>query len=120
MLNENYRCIYKDDRINGPYYSVIKPMFEKLYNRFVDDIKSNNYSSPVYKHYLNGTTIGNYYRNSEKRYVDLEKNTVDDIVVDFIASMTDDYFVDVYEHLFPESELCKGVVYIEYFDKKYL
>ncbi|MDR1422825.1 MAG: hypothetical protein LBI64_08200 [Coriobacteriales bacterium] len=35
------------------------------------------------------------------------------MVVDYIASMTDDYFVDLYQQLFPERE-CQ-IEYVSYF-----
>ena len=39
----------------------------------------------------------------------------DDIVVDYIASMTDDYFIDLYHHLYGDDEIMKEVQYIDYF-----
>ena len=36
------------------------------------------------------------------------------IVVDYIAGMTDDYFVDLYAHCFPDAET--NIRYIGYFD----
>ena len=40
-------------------------------------------------------------------------HALDDIVVDYIASMTDDYFLDVYEYLFGEK--LPDDVYVSYF-----
>ena len=42
--------------------------------------------------------------------------TVDDKVVDCIASMTDDYFVALFGHLFPNDPLNEQVVYHPYFE----
>ena len=39
----------------------------------------------------------------------------DDIVVDYIASMTDDYFIDLYAYLFPDDPFNQKVRYIPYF-----
>ena len=47
----------------------------------------------------------------EMPYEDTEPNQ---IVVDYIASMTDDYFIDLYSHLFPHSD--KKIIYKGYFD----
>lgn len=44
-------------------------------------------------------------------YPETEKNL---IVTDYIASMTDDYFVDLYSYLFPDGGLRLG--YVGYFD----
>lgn len=38
----------------------------------------------------------------------------DDIVADYLASMTDDYFMDCYEYLFGTK--IDGVKYVGYFD----
>ena len=38
------------------------------------------------------------------------------IVVDFIASMTDDYFIELHRYMFPDSSY--PVVYKGYFDNK--
>ena len=44
-------------------------------------------------------------------YRETERNL---IVTDYIASMTDDYFIDLYGFLFPDSSL--RLSYIGYFD----
>ena len=38
----------------------------------------------------------------------------EDLVVDYLASMTDDYFVDLYSYLFPDSDTT--VCYKGYFE----
>ncbi|MDE7300649.1 MAG: phosphohydrolase, partial [Clostridia bacterium] len=43
-----------------------------------------------------------------------EDNSPDTIVSDFIASMTDDYFIDLFARLFPDSKL--KIKYKGYFD----
>jgi len=40
----------------------------------------------------------------------------DDETVDYIAKMTDDYFIDFFKHLYPDHELNKLIKYVEYFD----
>ena len=40
---------------------------------------------------------------------------VDDIAVDFIASMTDDYFIDLYRKLYPDDPINGQVIYKDYF-----
>ena len=44
------------------------------------------------------------------KYEETEPNQ---IVVDYIASMTDDYFIELYHHLFPNSD--KKIEYKGYF-----
>ena len=55
----------------------------------------------------------NYFGKKEfiDNYLSQDPN---EIVVDFIASMTDDYFIDLYEYLFPNGTY--KVDYVGYFD----
>ena len=39
-----------------------------------------------------------------------------DIATDYIASMTDDYFIDLFKIVFPSDQLLGGISYIGYFD----
>ena len=106
---ENYETIYKADKLEGVYKTGVYPMMEQIYERLLDDAKSHNKDSFLYKHhiaYINDIT--KYYST-----VDYEENDPNDIVVDYIASMTDDYFVDLYNYLFPDGKY--GVKYIGYF-----
>lgn len=120
LLEDNNQQIYQCKDIDEPYHNIIKPMMEILYDHFKDDLRKNKYNSPIYKHYLNENIIGNFYRHPEKRFIDTSVHTLDDIVVDFIASMTDDYFVEVFKYLYPDNELNKQIRYVEYFDKRYV
>jgi dGTPase len=49
-----------------------------------------------------------------ERAVEYAKTEPSQIVADYIASMTDDYFVDLFEHLFPDSQL--KISYNGYFE----
>jgi len=118
-LEENNEQIYQCKDVTEPYYNVIKPMMEILYNRFKEDFTKDRYDSLIYQHYLNGWITGNYYRHHSKRFIDKMVHTPDDVVVDFIASMTDDYFIEVFKYLYPDDGLNKQIRYIEYFDSRY-
>lgn len=111
LIKENY-TIYCDDSLNEPYYNIIQPLMEKLYKRLIDDVENKNYKSPVFKHYLNDNILGNCYREENSRKIIADSN---DIVVDFIASMTDDYFVDICKHLHIDDALTDSIKYYEYF-----
>jgi len=105
----NYESIYKDPRVKEAD-ETIEAMMKELYEKLLDDLMSGRRSSPVYRHhvdYLNKS----YYRRPTP-YEETEKNQ---IVVDYIASMTDDYFIDLYSYLFPKSKL--KISYIGYFDE---
>lgn len=120
ILQENNEKIYQRTDITQPYYNIIKPMMKLLYDRFLDELQSGCYDSLIYKHFLNNSVVGNYYRHPDHRYVQLEIHSPDDIVTDFIASMTDDYFLDAFRYLFTDHQLAQDIKYIEYFDPRYM
>ena len=115
IKDENNEKIYQSKEVNEQYDNTIRPMMEKLYRTFLDDLKKENKSSPVYTNHLN-EMFGNHYfdERGKKKFSD------DDIAVDFIASMTDDYFLEIFGYLFPDDELNKSVKYISYFDERFL
>jgi len=96
-------------------------MMKKVCEQCLKDLEANNYASPIYQHYLNGSIVGDFYRISKTdRRIGFHQHDKNDIVVDFIASMTDDYFIDCYAYLFPADPLNKEIQYIGYFDQRYL
>ena len=106
---ENYKLIYGNEKVERVYEDSINPMMEAIYEKLLKDIQEDNTESIIYKHHIN--SIDGYTQHySKNRYIE---NEADDIVVDYIASMTDDYFVDLYKYLFPNGKL--DVKYIGYF-----
>lgn len=83
-----------------------------LYDTLIGDINDRNYESPVFRHYLNDRIQGNFYRERDTRRIVAEPN---DIVTDFIASMTDDYFIDICRYLHIDDEKMEQLRYHEYF-----
>ena len=75
-------------------------MMEEIYNKLLSDLTNGNLSSPIYKHHIE--YIDKPYYKRDVPYMDTEKNQ---IVVDYIASMTDDYFIELHKHLFSKSKL---------------
>ena len=108
---ENYAIIYGNDKIDSVYINSINPMMEELYGRLLIDAKNMDENSILYKHHIE--YVGEYTKHYSK--VDYKENDPNDIVMDYIASMTDDYFVELYKHLFPNREC--PVKYIGYFDE---
>lgn len=107
LKSENALKIYGNSIINKSYEVTIRPMMKKLYNRFRDDILNENQDSLIYRHHINYGSFKKTYSKNKMR--------ADDIVVDYIASMTDDYFIDLYHHLYGDDEIMKEVKYIDYF-----
>lgn len=97
--DENYELIYRNKEINDVYDNTIKPMFAKMYEKLLTDVKSNNRSSFVFKHHIHDIEYSTRYYD-EFEYLHEDPNF---IVADYIASMTDDYFIDLFKELFPSS-----------------
>lgn len=82
--------IYSDSRVKAQT-GKIKLMFELLFERYMEDLRSNNETSDIYKGFLDGMS---------QAYV--ENNQPSEIVRDFIAGMTDDYFLkQCHKYLIP-------------------
>ena len=76
--NENiYKYSMTKEELN--YYEA---SINKLYNIYLDDIKTNNKESDIYKIFLN---------HQDKRY--LESTNIKRWVIDYIAGMTDDFLI---------------------------
>ena len=106
---DNYEMIYKIDSVENTLHNTVKPMMTEIYEKLLLDLNNGNKSSPIFTHHIDYVNKAHYKR--EMPYEDTEPNQ---IVVDYIASMTDDYFIDLYSHLFPHSD--KKIIYKGYFD----
>ena len=107
--NDNYELIYKNDSVKDDMYNVVKPMMSEIYEKLLKDLVSNNTHSPIFTHHIAYINKAHY-----KRDIPYEETEPNQIVVDYIASMTDDYFIELYHHLFPKSD--KKIQYKGYFD----
>ena len=96
---ENNEKIYQNQAVNGAYNESIRPMFHDLYERLLQDLKEGRESSPVFRHHIAYVEDKvRFYRGSN--YREEEPNA---IVTDYLASMTDDYFLGLHRFLFPKS-----------------
>ena len=108
---ENYQKIYLSDKIEDVYKGKIYPMFDELYDELLKQAKSGSEDTFFYKHHLK------YIEEITKPYRRINNyrdESFEEMVVDYLASMTDDYFVELHEFLFPDSEF--KVEYRGYFD----
>ena len=105
---DNYALIYKQETV-GEAYKTVKPMMTELYERLLEDLISKNKTSPIFTHHIDYVNEAHY-----KREIPYEETEPNQIVVDYIASMTDDYFVDIYNYIFPNST--KKIEYKGYFE----
>lgn len=108
--SDNAKLIYQNKEIVKVYDSVIKPMFCDLYYKLLNDVKEKNEESEIYRHHINFVFENTKYYG-KSHYQNEDPN---DIVCDYMASMTDDYFVALHQRLFPKSGL--KVEYKSYFE----
>lgn len=107
---ENSLKIYANPHVDQKYEADIRPMLHQMYDRLVSDVREDKTDSPVFRHHIS------FVEQSVRHYghVPYREETPDQIVTDYIASMTDDYFLELYRFLFPKSS--HGVVFQSYFD----
>lgn len=106
---DNYKLIYDYAPASARLAETAKPMMAEIYGQMLDDLKNGCETSPIFTHHINYVNKAHYRR--EKPYESTEPNQ---LVVDYIASMTDDYLIDLHRHLFPRSGY--QVEYKGYFD----
>ena len=97
---QNYELIYNREGLatkNGP---TIAGMFEEVYERLLSDLSAGNEDSAIFRHHIDYLASKSRSLTREDYVGSTEPNQ---IVVDYIASMTDDYFMALYEALFPRS-----------------
>ena len=95
---QNYEVIYDKEGMSEDADMKLDEMFDKLYERLLGDLRAGDESSPVFKHHIARLC-------AKSRTITPETYLADDpnqIVVDYVSSMTDNYFMALYEHLFPE------------------
>ncbi len=106
---DNYEQIYLDERVADRLQQVVMPMMRDIYERMLADLTAGNRDSYIFTHHID--YVNQHTPNRETPYEDTEPNQ---LVVDYIASMTDDYFIDLHAHLFPDSP--HKIEYKGYFD----
>lgn len=80
----NYENIYSKANTKEEL-AEYENMFESLFNHLLKDIKDNNTDSNIYKIFI---------KNKNKKY---RQNTPERIAIDYIAGMTDDFFLKEYK-----------------------
>ena len=108
---ENYEMIYSNKELNALYDGQIAPMFAELYEELLRQAESGDRNSILYQHHIAYVKANNY--RAEQKYGDYEDEEKNQIVVDFLASVTDDYFIELYKKLFPKGKY--GVEFKGYF-----
>lgn len=107
--SDNYALVYRSDVARKDVTETVKPMMSLVYSRLLDDLIKDDRTSPVFTHHIDYVNKTRY-----KRRTPYENEEPNQIIADYIASMTDDYFVDLFARLFPDSKYKIG--YKGYFD----
>lgn len=94
----NYQRIYDNPRIKDQT-SKIEALCQRLFHRFLEDLAQDRRDSPIYQDFL--ATLDPPYRESHQPA---------EIVRDFLASMTDAYFLRTSQELFFPQPLRAGFV----------
>ncbi len=97
---QNNELIYTKEGMVSNTENIVQEMFVELYEKLFDDLAARDTTSPIYRHHImtlahTSTTI------SPESYLEQDPNQ---IVVDYMASMTDGYFTSVYGMLFPNAK----------------
>ncbi len=110
---ENYERIYHSEAVSGEYEHMIRPMLRQVFEKLLEDIKEEKKSSPIFRHHIDFVRkTTRFYR--EEGQPDYLEERPEQIVADYIASMTDSYFLSLHEFLFPKSTL--KIKYHSYFE----
>ena len=82
----NYKNIYEKANTKEDV-ARYKKMFNELFDSYMNDLENKNLSSSIYQNFL-------LFKNTE-----YTNNSNARIVIDYIAGMTDDYFINEYKNL---------------------
>ena len=106
---ENYAVIYANEPGRAILKRVVEPMMQEIYEQLLADLTGGVKYSPIFRHHIDYVNSQRYHRQTP--YGVSEPNQ---IIVDYIASMTDDYLIDLHHYLFPDSSY--KVEYTGYFE----
>lgn len=96
---QNYEVIYLKEGMVDETENLVEEMFEEMYAQLLSDVVTDRRESPIFQHHLKRLCAASRSIKPEE-YLAQDPNQ---IVVDYMASMTDSYFMAIYAHLFPES-----------------
>ena len=96
---QNYEVIYLKEGMVDDTENLVEEMFEEMYARLLADLLEERRESPIFQHHVRRLAA------ASRSIVPAEylAGEPDQIVVDYMASMTDSYFMAIYRHLFPKS-----------------
>jgi dGTPase len=108
IKDDNARRIYRSPEAHARLDELIEPMMTRIYERCLEDLRAGDRQAPVFRHHLDAWVM-----RYNPRYAQDNEPAV--IVADYIACMTDEYFIDLHNYLFPRQAVGKDVLYHPYF-----
>lgn len=96
---QNYEQIYYQEGTVSPVENIVEEMFSEMYELLYAQLVAGDESSPVFRHHIRQLCEKSFTLTKDE-YLKEEPNQ---IIVDYISSMTDGYFIALYHHLFPNS-----------------
>ena len=96
---QNYEIIYNKEGLAASDGITVGEMFEEVYEKLLRDLTEGREESAIFRHHIDYLARKSRSITRERYVGSTEPNQ---IVVDYIASMTDSYFMALYAHLFPE------------------
>ena len=96
---ENYEKIYGAKEVNGEFSAEVSGLFERLYDHELASLEREDHTSAIFAHHID--PLGRHLSHYGHSYN--WQDDPDQCVCDFIAAMSDDYFMATCEALFPEA-----------------
>ncbi|MGI6230749.1 MAG: deoxyguanosinetriphosphate triphosphohydrolase family protein [Tractidigestivibacter sp.] len=96
---ENYEKICGAAEVNGDFSRGVSELFSMLYDHELEALRAGDESSAIFAHHIE--PVGRHLAPYGRSY--RWEDDLDLTVVDFISSMTDDYFIATCSALFPEA-----------------
>ncbi len=95
---ENYAMIYHSVAIEEERKDMMARAFSLMYEHFLGDLKVHDEHSTIFRHHIAriDKSLAHYGRTYDW------SSDFDQTVIDYIASMTDGYFIELACTLFPE------------------
>lgn len=97
---QNYEKIYNVEGMHRGDQLNLSDMIDKMYNQFLEDFVSYNEKSLIYRHHIASLVKNSSHFNLNEYLAESPHQ----IVVDYLASMTDSYFMAIYSRLFPDDK----------------
>mgnify|MGYP000455391996 CR=1 FL=1 len=94
----NYKRIYNNPLIKTQKDKV-RGMFDALYTRFLSDVKAGRIDAPIFTDHINRIDAN----DASQAYFGGTSPEI--IVIDYIAGMTDDYFMNIFHEIFTPRKL---------------